>query len=469
MEKFEYRRRYRLKRNIIVVVISIAFLFIGFSLGVFLVNNTNDGFIGKNLVMTQISEILKENWVDTTSSKISTEDRMINGMVNGLNDPYTSYMTLDQVNTFMDSINGDFVGIGISFVAVDDGALVIKAFKDTPAYNSGVLKGDILTSADGISLKNMSSDDIKAKVVGKENTTVKLGIIRDGKNLEINVVRKAVETDVSYEIREGYGYLNITTFGENSPKHVEDALKEFKKNNINQIVIDLRDNSGGRLDSVQGILNLFIPNNQLMFKMQLKSGESIDYKSDNDGVYSFNHGYILMNNGSASSSEVMIGALTELLNYKTIGTNSYGKGIAQTTVSLSNGNALKYTYAKWLTPKGICIQGEGFKPNYEVKEESINDYAYREFEGELKYDQVSVDIVFMQNMLKRLGYDVDRNDGYFSLKTKEALMSYQRDAGLEVNGTYDYHLAKKLYVSTVVEVLKNSEDQCINKVNEFIK
>lgn len=469
MEKIEQRKKYRLKRHIMIIVLCTACIVIGFGIGLKVGIPTTNEILGNNLTVNQIIEILDENWVDTSDSDSSVEERMINGLVDGLEDPYTSYMTLDQADAFMSSINGDFVGIGISFIAIEDGALVIDVFKDTPAYNAGIEKGDIIISADDTSLNNKTADEIKEKVVGKENSAIQLTFLRNDKQMDVNVIRKSVETDVSYEIKEKYGYLKITTFGENSPKHVETALKEFKKNNIEKIVIDLRGNTGGRLDSVEGILNLFIPNNQLMFKMQLKSGEFIEYKSNNSGEYTFDTGYILMNGESASSSEVMIGALTEILNYKTIGTASYGKGIAQTTVTLSDGNALKYTYAKWLTPSGICIQGEGFKPNYEVKEESISDYVYREFEGELKYDSVSPDVSFMQIMLKRLGYDVDRTDGYFSKKSSDALKAYQKDKGLEMNGIYTYNIAKKLYVFTAVDILKNGEDVVINKVKELVK
>lgn len=468
MNKVGKKRKIIVKR-IITFFICILLFVLGVIIGIVYTNSTSLSLLEGNRTLNQIVQILEDYWVDPSSSSEAIEDRLMNGLVEGLDDPYTSYMTIDQTNAFMDSIDGHFVGVGISFTPIDQGALILSVFKDAPSYEAGLEKGDIIVKVDDQSIAGLSSDEIKEKVVGKENTKVKLSILREKDTFDVMVNRRAVESDVSYEIKEHYGYLALTTFGDTTPTRVEEALKDFKNHNVKKIVIDLRDNSGGRLDSVQGILNLFIPNNQVMFKMQQKSGEITEFKAKNDQIYQFDEGYILMNEGSASSSEVMIGALSELLHYKTIGTTSYGKGIAQTTVTLANGNSLKYTYARWLTPSGLCIHDTGFTPDIEVKEESISDYSYREFDNKIEYDSVSVDVIYMQKMLKRLGYNVDRNDGYFSLKTKEALMNYQKDYQLECDGIYTYSLAKQLYVSTVVDILKTNEDKCLNKINEIIK
>jgi carboxyl-terminal processing protease len=176
-----------------------------------------------------------------------------------------------------------------------------------------------------------------------------------------------------------------------------------------------------------------------------------------------------MDGESASCSEVLIGGLTEILGYKTIGTKSFGKGIAQTQQTLSNGSILKYTNSKWLTPNGVSIQGNGFEPDYEVKEESISDYTYSKFDTTYKYDSVSDNVKLMQKMLKKLGYDVDREDGYFSKTTQSALKQYQKSIGVTQDGVYTFSLAKKLYASVAVEVLQNTEDKGLLKALELIK
>lgn len=467
MDNLGHKKKYKLKGKVITTILCVVCLGIGIVVGTKIPNHNNEE--NKNTLISQIVEFLDKNWVDTTDSKEDMQTRMIKGLVNNLGDPYTNYMSMEQTDDFIDSINGDFVGVGVSFIAVDDGGMVLKVFKDTPASLAGIKAGDILYQADGKSLAGKNSTEIKKLVVGEAGSTVKLSVLRGNEKLTFNIVRKAVETDVEYEVKNGYGYLYITTFGDSTASHVESVLKEFESKNIKKIVIDLRDNSGGFLNAVQGILNLFIPNNQVMFKMQDNTNEIVEYKADNEKIYSFDQGYILMNNGSASCSEVMIGALTEILNYKAVGEKSFGKGIAQSQITLSNGSTLKYTNARWLTPSGKCIQGEGFTPDYKVEEDNISNYVYRQFDKKYQYDSVSEDIALMQKMLKKLGYNVDRVDGYFSKKSEEALKKFQTSIHVKSDGIYTVSIAKKLYGAVAVEIYQKSEDKVLNKAIELMK
>lgn len=467
MESFGQKKKYKLKGKVITVILCVVCLTVGIVVGT-KIPSRNDKE-DKSTFISQIVEFLDKNWVDTTDSKEDMQTRMITGLIDNLGDPYTNYMTMEQVDSFIDAINGDFVGVGVSFIAVDDGGMVLKVFKDTPASLAGIKAGDILYQADGKSLAGKNADEIKKLVVGEAGSSVKLSVLRGSEKLTFNIVRKAVETDVEYEIKKDYGYLNITTFGDSTASHVESVLKEFENRNIKKIVIDLRDNSGGYLNAVEGILNLFIPNNQVMFKMQDNTKEILEYKADNEKIYSFDQGYILMNSGSASSSEVMIGALTEILNYKTIGEKSFGKGIAQSQVTLSNGSTLKYTNARWLTPSGKCIQGVGFTPDYKVEEDNITNYTYRQFDKKYQYDSVSVDVALMQKMLKKLGYHIDRVDGFFSKKSEEALKKFQSSIHVKSDGVYTISTAKRLYGAVAVEIYQKSEDKVLDKAIELMK
>lgn len=467
MESFGQKKKYKLKGKVITVILCVVCLTVGIVVGT-KIPSRNDKE-DKSTFISQIVEFLDKNWVDTTDSKEDMQTRMITGLIDNLGDPYTNYMTMEQVDSFIDAINGDFVGVGVSFIAVDDGGMVLKVFKDTPASLAGIKAGDILYQADGKSLAGKNADEIKKLVVGEAGSSVKLSVLRGSEKLTFNIVRKAVETDVEYEIKKDYGYLNITTFGDSTASHVESVLKEFENRNIKKIVIDLRDNSGGYLNAVEGILNLFIPNNQVMFKMQDNTKEILEYKADNEKIYSFDQGYILMNSGSASSSEVMIGALTEILNYKTIGEKSFGKGIAQSQVTLSNGSTLKYTNARWLTPSGKCIQGVGFTPDYKVEEDNITNYTYRQFDKKYQYDSVSVDVALMQKMLKKLGYHIDRVDGFFSKKSEEALKKFQSSIHVKSDGVYTISTSKRLYGAVALEIYQKSEDKVLDKSIELMK
>ena len=245
--------------------------------------------------------------------------------------------------------------------------------KGTPAEQAGLLSGDIITHVQGTSVAGYSSEKIKNAVSGESGTSVALKVLRNGKSIDLTAKRASVETSLSYEIRtsgqEKIGYLQMTTFGEGTAAYVEEALKAFQKENIQTLVIDLRDNGGGYLKAAQDILDLFIEKDKVLVSTQTVSGKIESFKSTDIQKYHFENGYVLCNGDTASASEVMIGALKEYLNYKLVGTKTYGKGIAQTQLTLSDSSVLKYTNAKWLTPNGNNINGEGFKPDYEVNDE----------------------------------------------------------------------------------------------------
>jgi carboxyl-terminal processing protease len=463
------KKKYKLKGKVITIVLCIVCLAIGAFGGIVLTHKTSSSEEINASVLSEIMDIIDNKWVDTTGSDEDSDSRMLSGLVSGLSDPYTTYMTIDEASDFNDSINGNLVGIGVQFAAIDDGGLVLEVFHNTPAENAGMKAGDIIVKVDNQSTASKTSTEIKKLVVGEAGSDVKITVSRANKEMELTMTRAAVETDVQYYVSGNYGFLDLNTFGQSTASHVEEALKYFKENNAEYIIIDIRGNGGGYLDAVSDILSLFVPDNQVLLKLQYKNNEIKEIKSSSDNKYSFKQGYILMDGESASCSEVLIGGLTEILGYKTIGTKSFGKGIAQTQQTLSNGSILKYTNSKWLTPNGVSIQGNGFEPDYEVKEESISDYTYSKFDTTYKYDSVSDNVKLMQKMLKKLGYDVDREDGYFSKTTQSALKQYQKSIGVTQDGVYTFSLAKKLYASVAVEVLQNTEDKGLLKALELIK
>ena len=421
----------------------------------------------------QIYKAIESDFLDTTESENSLKDRMLYGMVAALGDPYTSYLSTQEAQSLTDSINGSVQGIGITFSTISVGGVVLAVYKGTPAEQAGLLSGDIITHVQGTSVAGYSSEKIKNAVSGESGTSVALKVLRNGKSIDLTAKRASVETSLSYEIRtsgqEKIGYLQMTTFGEGTAAYVEEALKAFQKENIQTLVIDLRDNGGGYLKAAQDILDLFIEKDKVLVSTQTVSGKIESFKSTDIQKYHFENGYVLCNGDTASASEVMIGALKEYLNYKLVGTKTYGKGIAQTQLTLSDSSVLKYTNAKWLTPNGNNINGEGFKHDYEVKSQSINDFHIGEFKGPYQYDQVDDNIQYMQEMLKELGYKVDRVDGYYSKATEEALKAFEKRYGLAVNGIYDKNDATIVLSALLYHIYQELEDAQYLKVTELIK
>lgn len=446
-----------------VIVIAVVSLLIGLGSGYALFHsnvNNNDSTINEALMQEALT-IIEDRWYDSTDSKTPITQRMISGMIAGLDDPHTMYMSASEMSDFTNTVNGDYEGIGISFLLVNEGAFVTKVYKDTPAEKASLRTGDIIIKADGTSLKGLTIEEIKDKIAGKADTSVEITYIRDSKSYVKTLKRAAFDTDVIYSVKKvnnkTFGYLQIATFGTNTSVQVEEALKVFKNAGAKVIVIDLRDNGGGYLNAAYAILNFLNKEGQTLFMMEDKNGKKETYTDESDHPYTFDQGYVMINGSTASASELLAGSLKETLGYTLVGTTSYGKGTAQLNATLSDSSVIKYTYAKWYTPNGKNIHLKGLAPDIEVKRFDFSSVDISGFKTTYKYNQVNSHIKTMQLMLKQSGYKVDRTDGYFSKKTRLALMNFEKKNKLSVNGVYDEKDFRRLLAefSVYYEKLEN--------------
>lgn len=472
--EFETKKRKKLRKEPLYIIICLLCLVIGAGGGYFYRGSQIDSHsYDKDSLYYQIVQTIENDFLDTTDSEKSLQERILYGMVAALGDPHTSYLSYQQAQDFASSINGSVQGIGVTFTALDVGAIVLSVYKGTPADQAGLMNGDIITHVQGTSIEGYSSDKIKAAIQGEKGSEVVLKILRNGQVQEIKAYRGHVETSVSYDIRTSgdmkIGYLLITTFGEGTHFLVEEALKSFKDQNVQNIVLDVRGNGGGYLESARDILSLFIDQDEVLLRVQQKDGNEKQYKSVDCDKYSFENGFILVDGSSASASEIIIGALKEHLGYKVIGTQTYGKGTVQTQKTLSDSSVLKYTHAKWLTPHGVWVNDEGFKPDYEVKSTTLYDFSIGKIEESYRYDQVNIQVENLQKILKELGYKVDRTDGYFSKATENALKEFEKKYGLNVNGIYDQNDVTLLLSALAYHVYQEVDDKTYLKVEELIK
>lgn len=473
--EFENKKKKRLKREPLYILACILCLVIGAGGGYFYSKITDTSRKNEKVdISTQIESIINDSFVDVTGLETTLNERMLTGMVAGLGDPYSSYLSQKQALELVDSINGNFVGIGVSFVTVSSAAIVLECFDDTPAKQAGIMAGDFITHVNGTSVTGYSSDKIKSVIQGAENTKVTLKILRNGKEKTVDVIRKNVETSASYEVRTSdnkkIGYLRINSFGEQTSGVVENAFKEFKTQGVENLVIDLRGNGGGFLDAAKSILDLLIEKDKTIFTVQYKTGKKdIVYKATDREKYSFKNGYILVNEDSASASEVTTAGLKDILDYKVIGTKTYGKGIVQTQKILTDSSVLKYTEAKWLTPKGECIHEKGIEPDYKVEDNSLDEFLYEELKQSYKYNQVDNNIKMMQERLKELGYNVDRTDGYFSKQTENALKEFEKKYALKVDGLYEQNDNLVLLNALTYHIYQELDDNVYLKVTELMK
>lgn len=471
MENFEFerKRKKRLKKEPIYIFVCILCLVLG-ACGGYIYSQGKFPFVskGSSNIYEEVGNLIENDFLDTTDSDMSVEERMLNGMILALQDPHTSYLSSQDAIDLSTSINGSFEGIGVTFIQVDAGALIMDVYKGTPANKAGLLQGDIITHVEGTSIAGYSSDKIKNTIQGERGTQVSMKILRNGKSQDIVCARGSVETSVNYEIRDQVGYLGITTFGDSTAKLIEEGLKAFKSKGIENIVIDLRGNGGGYLNAATDILNFFLPEGSIMFKVQYKDKSEKVYKASQQDKYTFTNGFILVDNNTASASEVMSASLKENLGYKIIGETTYGKGTAQVQHTLSNSSVVKYTNAKWLTPHDTWINEKGIEPDYPVESTTLDDFKITSMKEDYRYDDVDNHVLSMQEMLKELGYQVDREDGYFSKKTEEALKAFEKDYGLTVNGIYEKNDATIL-LSVLTYHIYHLEDSVYQKAVSLIK
>lgn len=321
------------------------------------------------------------------------QDMSLKGYVAGLGDPYSVYYDKEETEELLDSTEGKYAGIG-ALMAQDQETLEItvqEIYKDTPAEEAGMKEGDVLLSVDGDDVTGMSLSEVVDLVKGEENTKVSVTVRRAGGNVDLEMTRKIVETQtVETEMKDGgVGYLKITEFDTVTYEQFQNGLESLEEAGMTGLVVDLRDNPGGNLDTVCQILDLLLPEGTIVYTED-KNGERVDTKTSDEEHQFTKPMAVLVNGGSASASEVFSGAVQDYGIGTIIGTQTYGKGIVQTLYSLSDGSCLKLTTAQYFTPDGRNIHGEGITPDI-VLEKTADDQRDNQLEKAVETVQNAVD------------------------------------------------------------------------------
>lgn len=327
------------------------------------------------------TEILNEYYKDVDEKGLL--EAGINGMVDYLGDPYSVFMDKETSTAFNEKVNGEYIGIGTEIIQYTEDLRVefANVYEDGPAYEAGIRNGDILIKVDSKEIKDMNVSDIAKLVKGKSGSTVKIGVLREEKELEFTVKRKSIDIDsvksevIEYEDKK-IGYIVIDIFAANTNKQFKKELESLEKNKIDSLVIDVRGNSGGYLTTVTDILSMFLKKGEMVYQLKTKDKiEKIYDKTDEKRNYKV---AILVNGGSASASEMLTAAMKDTYHAYTIGTTTFGKSKVQKTQDLSNGTTIKYTFQEWLTPNGVSVGDKGITPEYEIN--------YTPEDEEHKYD-----------------------------------------------------------------------------------
>ncbi|MBI2046132.1 MAG: S41 family peptidase [Parcubacteria group bacterium] len=319
--------------------------------------------------------VLNEKYIAATSTIPSAQEKVwgaIAGLASAYGDPYTVFFPPQEAAIFQSDVNGNFGGVGME-IGIRNGALsVVSPLKNTPAERAGLKAGDVILEIDGVVSIDMPVDKAVQKIRGKQGTSVKLKIGREGAlPFEVSITRDIINIPIiDTKLRsDGVFVISLYSFAATSPNAFRDSLQEFSNSGSDKLIIDLRGNPGGFLEAAVDIASWFLPQGKTVVRESFKDhGNEQVYRSKGYDVFTDSLKMaILINGGSASASEILAGALHEHGKAILVGEKSFGKGSVQELVPITADTSLKVTIARWLTPNGISISEEKLAPDYEVK------------------------------------------------------------------------------------------------------
>lgn len=394
-------------------------------------------------------------------------EKMFYGMSRFDEDPYSTYMSADEMNSFSSSINQVQLGIGVSYYSEYNGyPLVREVYKDSGAYDAGIQKGDYIYSIDGESAYNVTDEHMKELALGDAHTFVNVVVDRNGEKISFDCERKEFDSTVRCKTIGDVVYLQLTSFGENTAKTTANVLKGLES--YHKLIIDVRNNSGGYQDSLLEVAGIFLPDDTEVMKEIDKNGDVETFACKFNTKYlNFDKIFILINENTASAAEVFSICMKEQHNNTTlVGKKTYGKGVVQSNFPLSDGSYLKLTTSYWTSPYGVSLKNEGIKPDIELDLKDIFYMTYYELEEGTYFelDSVSNYVEIIQNMLDYLGYPVYRLDGYFDESTDTAIKQFKLNNNLDENGILD-----KLTYEKIIDAFSTSDrDDQLDKTLELI-
>lgn len=364
-------------------------------------------------------------------------DGAINGMIEALNDPYSDYLNQEEARQLHESISSSFEGIGAEIQEQDGYIVVVSPIKNSPAERAGVLPKDKITTVDGESIQGMSSSEAVLLIRGEKGTPVVLKIMRGDSTdpIEIEIIRDVIPIEtVYYELDDdGIGHVRITSFSTDTYKELLTALDEMEALDVKGLVIDVRQNPGGILETAIDISDLFVEEGKNLFQYQEKDKKPDIYPASNSRKVQVPV-TALIDDGSASASEILAGALSESSGIPLIGIKTFGKGTVQSPRDLPDGSNLKLTTAKWLTPDGNWIHEKGIAPDVEVPYPSYAMLPFLDPALEMKDGLLSPAVKSAEEMLEAVGFDPGEVDGLYDGKTAEAVKRLQKELKIEENG-----------------------------------
>ena len=395
----DYERKQKIYKIIMLIVVVAVITFL--ATGVYMYNamgGTKTEYVvlkgtGKtnsiDTILSSFRDIIDEKYL----GEVNEEDLIngaIKGYIEGLNDPYTEYYTKEEMEEVTQTTYGNFDGIGIYMTKdIDtDYVLVLSPIEESPAEEVGILPGDLIIKVNGEDIKDMELDSVTTKIKGEPGTKVKIEILRGTETKEFEVERRNVKINhVKCEVLENdIGYIKLNTFDNDCAKEFKARYDELKQKNIKSLIIDLRNNGGGIVEEALDIIDLIVNKGETMLITVDKEGNEEISKAKKDAKITESI-VILTNENTASASEILAGALKDLGKAKIVGTKTYGKGVIQELITLTNGAGIKITTNEYYTPNRNKINEQGIEPDevVELPEELQNQVSIeKEADTQLK-------------------------------------------------------------------------------------
>ncbi|HEX7057260.1 MAG TPA: S41 family peptidase [Bacilli bacterium] len=400
-------------------------------------------------------------------------DGAIHGMLSALDDPYSAYMNKEEAKRYEENVDAYFTGIGAEVMLENGNVTVVSPIKGSPAEKAGIQAKDVIISVNGEKLEGLKLSDAVAKIRGPKGTQAKLEIMRPGRTdrIEVIVVRDEIdiETVFAQMLPGGYGDIVISQFSGNTVERFQEELDNLEKKGMEGLIIDVRNNPGGYLLGVLEIIEPLVPKGKTLVQVEDASGDIKKTVSKGEGKnYPI---VVLTNEGSASASEILAGALSQSAGATLVGEKTFGKGTVQTTYTkeFQDGSELKLTIAKWLTPDGTWVHGKGIAPDIAVSQPDYFKATPIDRSTAIKRDQNGDAVKNLQLILSGVGFDPGRKDGYFDEKTEAAVKKFQQKLGLPADGVVDEKTADALEQAIIKVVRDPKNDRQLQKAIETLQ
>ena len=410
-----------------------------------------------------VYDTLVSGYVDKNINKDDIINGALKGMAEATGDPYTNYLVNDETAAIDETMTGSFGGIGAELRSENNRVIISNTREGTPAQKIGLQENDAILKVDGEDMEGKSISYVVSKVRGEVGTDVTLTIQRGTQELEVKITRAKIAIETVKGTVDStdatIGHIQINSFAKNTAKEVEKAVTDLREKGVKKFIFDVRYNPGGLLDQAIMIANMFVEEGKTILNVENRDGQIKTYKASKDyGTFKITEPYVLLvNEGSASASEILAAALKESADAQLIGKKTYGKGTVQSVIEVGENAELKYTIAKWLTPNKTWIHKTGIEPTEEVSMPDYYNITIIDTREVVKEGAVSDNVKTIETILKGLGYDVTA-DGYFDSKTTEAVKEFQKSKGLSETGEVDEKTGTAL-MSAIRDALKANDTQ----------